>query len=290
MIMRIAGLLAEKKTTLSFEFFPPKKQEMESVLFETIGCLSKYNPDFVSITYGAGGSTRDKTLDWTRSLKNDYNLNVMMHLTCIAQTAQSVDEILAVLKAEGVDNILALRGDLPSDMAGGHCMDFAHASDLIAHVSGRNQSFSIGCAGYPEGHIEAPSLDHDVEMVKRKVDAGAEFIITQLFFDNNYFYNFLDKLEKTGVRVPVVAGIMPITNIQQVLRFTGMCGSTVPNRIVQDMYNKSEEDMLRIGVEYASAQCIHLIETGVSGIHFYTLNRSSATELVLGNIASFLSR
>lgn len=283
--MKINEILSVKKRVLSFEFFPPKKMENEHILFESIERLKDWDPDFVSVTYGAGGSTRDKTLDWTKKIKNDYLLNVMMHLTCIASTKQGVVDILRELKVEGIDNIFALRGDIPDELTEEEAFeDFRYASDLVRLIREIDNSFSVGVAGYPEGHIECPSIGEDIENLKKKIDEGADFIVTQLFFDNSYFYDYLDMLAKNNINLPVIAGIMPIINIKQVIKFTDMCGATVPENLKNKMMDKTPEEMLEIGVDFATKQCLDLVENGVDGLHFYTLNRSKATINILENL------
>ncbi len=281
--MKISEILKKKPMTLSFEFFPPRKIENEKGLFDTIGVLSEYNPDFVSITYGAGGSTRDKTIEWTLKMKNEYGLNPMMHLTCIASTKKSIDEIIEKLKEGRVDNILALRGDLPEGFDRSR-MEFQYAYQLVEYLKSKGD-FSIGVAGYPEGHPESESLERDIEYLKIKIDAGGEFIITQLFFDNSKFFDFLERLNRHGVNVPVIAGIMPILNLSQMRRFVDMCGASVPEFLIKSMESKSKEDMYKIGVDYAVKQCSELIENGVRGLHFYTLNKFNATKDILDRLS-----
>lgn len=277
--LKISRILSKKDFVISFEFFPPKKVENEKVLFNTIEVLKGYNPDFVSVTYGAGGSTKDKTIDWTIKIKEQYNLNVMMHLTCVTSSKDDVDEILSILEKHNIDNILALRGDIPKDQENIKS-DFKYAYQLVEYIKNKN-FFSIGVAGYPEGHIESESLEKDIEYLKMKVDTGADFIITQLFFDNKYFFDFLDRAEKIGINVPILPGIMPVINLNQVKRFTEMCGATVPDSLIKKLENKSEEDMFKIGIEYAINQCKELIEANVKGLHFYTLNKYNATTNIL---------
>ncbi|HCW93759.1 MAG TPA: methylenetetrahydrofolate reductase [NAD(P)H], partial [Flexistipes sinusarabici] len=266
--MKISDILSRKERVLSFEFFPPKKVENEHILFESIERLKGWNPDFVSVTYGAGGSTRDKTLDWTKKIKDDYLLNVMMHLTCIASTREGVINILKELKKSGIDNIFALRGDIPEELDNIEeaFKDFRYASDLVRLIREVDDSFSIGVAGYPEGHIECPNIGEDIENLKKKIDQGADFIITQLFFDNRYFYDYLDMLEKYRITLPVIAGIMPIINIKQVIKFTDMCGATVPEYLKNKMMDRSPEEMLNIGVDFATKQCRDLLENNVKGL------------------------
>lgn len=283
--MKISEILKNKRT-VSFEFFPPKKQESEQVLFNTIERLRKYNPDFVSVTYGAGGSTTDKTLEWTRCMKQDYDYNVMMHLTCVAADGAGIDGIMDELDKYGVDNILALRGDIPEDMAGDPVSeDFRYAGDLVSYIrSNAEDKFSIGVAGYPEKHPEAVSSAADIDSLKRKVDNGADFIITQLFFDNFYFHDYMEKVHRAGINVPVIAGIMPIINISQAVRFTQMCGASIPRPLLEKMEGLSADDQFKTGIEYASKQCGGLWAGGVEGLHFYTLNKFGATEAILKNI------
>jgi methylenetetrahydrofolate reductase (NADPH) len=284
--MKISEILNKKQRLLSFEFFPPKKIENEAVLFETIEKLKKYKPDFVSVTYGAGGSTREQTVKWIKDIKNNYDLEVMMHLTCIASSKDKIDSIVKELKANNIENILALRGDLPEDMPEEEIFqDFRYASELVSYLK-QISDFSLGVAGYPEAHAECKDLEKDVENLKIKVDQGADFIITQLFFDNNYFYNYLDILAKKNINVPVIPGIMPITNLKQVLRFTEMCSVSIPDSIIKKMENKSKEDMYKIGIDYAVKQCEDLLKNNVRGLHFYTLNKSAATEEILSCLPS----
>jgi len=288
--MKISDLLKKESPLLSFEFFPPKSEESEHVLDDTVGILRGYDPDFVSITYGAGGSTRDKTLDWTLRIKGEYELNVMMHLTCLGHSREDISQISTRLGLEGVENILALRGDPPKDAPPELVKeDFAYAIELVEYLREQN-GFSIGVAGHPETHTEALSPEKDIEHLKHKIDAGADFIITQLFFDNRYFLDFRDRALKAGIDIPIIPGIMPITNLGQVQKFTLMCGATVPDGIVRAMYGLDEEDMLQVGVEYAISQCRGLLEEGVAGLHFYTLNRNRAIELILDAIRSEIDR
>lgn len=287
--MKIGDLLDKKRPLLSFEFFPPKNTESEHVLHETVEVLRRFNPDFVSITYGAGGTTRDRTLHWTLDIQDRYDLDVMMHLTCIASSEKEIEDVVCSLEASGVKNILALRGDPPTDLPPGEIRDdFHYAYELVEYLQELN-GFSVGVAGYPEGHLEATSLSEDIMFLKKKVDAGAQFIITQLFFDNRYFFDFVSRARAAGITVPIVPGIMPIVNLGQVQRFTRMCGATVPSRIVRQMEGKNAADTLQIGVDYAIGQCTELLSAGAAGLHFYTLNRNQSTELILEEIGAVFS-
>lgn len=288
--MKIREIFLKGRPLLSFEFFPPKKVENEHILEETVGHLKKYSPDFVSITYGAGGSTRAKTLEWTLRLKDVHGLNVMMHLTCVGSTRSEIDSIVARLTQEGVDNILALRGDPPRESGSENpWKDFRYAFELVRHIK-KKGDFCIGVAGYPEGHIESPSLEKDTEYLKMKVDEGADFIITQLFFDNSFYFRFRERAERAGITVPILPGIMPIINLGQVTRFTEMCGASVPQSLIREMEGLSPEDTLKKGVDFAIAQCEELIREGAPGIHFYTLNRNRATEMILEELGDFRGR
>jgi methylenetetrahydrofolate reductase (NADPH) len=285
-LLKIGDILRQERRLLSFEFFPPRNPESEHILHETVEVLKRFEPDFVSITYGAGGSTRDRTLQWTIDIKERYGLDVMMHLTCIASAREDIDSVMATLKETGIENVLALRGDPPKDLPPEQVKDdFSFAYELVQYL-GKLGRFSIGVAGYPEGHLEASSMKADIEYLRQKVDAGADFIITQIFFDNRYFFDFVERAAASGIDVPIIPGIMPIVNLGQVQRFTQMCGATVPDRIVGDMEGRDDEEMVRIGVRYAADQCRELIDEGVAGLHFYTLNRNQATEMVLDEIGT----
>ncbi|MEF3255798.1 MAG: methylenetetrahydrofolate reductase [NAD(P)H] [Deferribacterales bacterium] len=285
--MKIIDIIKLKKSVLSFEFFPPKKVENEHILFETIEELKNFKPDFVSITYGAGGSTKDKTLNWTIKLQNDYKIETMMHLTCITSQKTEIEYILNQLYNNNVQNILALRGDIPKDNNDYKISkDFHYAADLVKVIK-RDGRFCIGVAGYPEGHLEAESLEKDIEYLKRKLDEGGEFIITQLFFDNRYFYNYRDLLEKNSIDVPILAGIMPVTSLQQIDRFKQMCGVDIPKMLIEKLKDKNDEDIFKIGIEHTINQCHDLIKNGVKGLHFYTLNKSDATKIILQSLGDY---
>lgn len=278
--MTISEILKNKKPSISFEFFPPKSEDLEAVLFETIDSLKEEKGDFASVTFGAGGSFADKAIEWTKRIKDSCELTTMMHITCVGFHKNNIDDILKTLKVAGIENILALRGDMPKETKAPENPQFKYASDLVKYISDRGD-FCIGVAGYPEGHPETPDINKDMENLKLKVANGADFIITQLFFDNEAFYRFRDNLSQLGVRKPMVAGIMPIVNASQVLRFTKMCGTSIPKNLLAKIENKTDADVMKIGVEYAARQCEELIKNEINGLHFYTLNRSTATKNVL---------
>ena len=280
--MRIANLYgAEGGPVLSLEFFTPKNEAGRKALFRAVERLGKIRPGFVSITCGAAGTTRERTADLAIELQDKFGLTAMAHLVCTGTTETELEETLRHMQAHGIDNILALRGDPPkgatdwTPVEGG----FRHADELAAFVKERF-SLGIGGACYPEKHHEAPSLDADVHNLKRKVDAGAEFLITQLFFDNDRYWSFVDKVRAEGIRVPVVPGIMPVLNLTNLQRIASLSpGTTIPPELETAFRDAGDDDdaALEAGVHYAARQCRALLANGAPGIHFYTLNRSKAT-------------
>lgn len=280
--MRIANLYgAEGGPVLSLEFFTPKNEAGRKALFRAVERLGKIRPGFVSITCGAAGTTRERTADLAIELQDKFGLTAMAHLVCTGTTEAELEETLRHMQANGIDNILALRGDPPkgatdwTPVEGG----FRHADELAAFVKERF-SLGIGGACYPEKHHEAPSLDADVHNLKRKVDAGAEFLITQLFFDNDRYWSFVDKVRAEGIRVPVVPGIMPVLNLTNLQRIASLSpGTTIPPELETAFRDAGDDDAaaLQAGVRYAAKQCRALLANGAPGIHFYTLNRSKAT-------------
>jgi methylenetetrahydrofolate reductase (NADPH) len=281
--MKIIDILTSKESTLSFEFFPPKNKEKEDLLFKTIGKLAKYSPDFASITYSPTGLSKEKSIMWSKSLKQNFNIEPMMHITCISSTKEDVINITQQLQHFQIKNILALRGDILDKNVQLKNPDFSHAVDLIKFIRSLND-FCIGCAGYPEGHIECKSIEKDIDYLYKKIEAGAQFIITQLFFDNSHFYNFMNLIFKKGIKVPVICGIMPITSLNQIIKFTKICGATIPKELEKKLHNKSDKYVFDIGIEYTIKQCIDLINNGFKRLHFYTLNNSKSVELILSNI------
>ncbi len=256
-------------------------------VFRSIEQLGQFDPDFISVTYGAGGSTQARTVEIVVRAKNDTALTVMSHITCAAQTKEAVHGVLQRLEREGIENVIALRGDPPRGqeafvpVTGG----FAHATDLIRHIK-ENFGFGIAAACYPEGHIESPDLQTDIEYAKMKVELGAEFLITQLFYDNAYFYDFLDRARKVGISVPIIAGVLPILSAPQIRRFTSLCGSKIPPALDAQLDRLGEDDdaVRELGIEYATEQVRDLWDNGVQGIHFYALNRSYSISKILTNL------
>ena len=289
--MRISQMLMAGSPTVSFEFFPPKDDAGFARLFETIEALRPLAPSYVSVTYGAGGSTRRKTVDLVRRIKHEIGLESMAHLTCVGAAGTEIADVLETLEAGGVENVLPLRGDPPAGQGrfepapGG----FRYASELVAFIR-RNYGFCLGGACYPETHPEAPSPEVDLANLKRKVDAGAEFLITQLFFDNSDFLRFRDRAVKAGIGVPIVAGIMPIRSLKQTQRFAQMCGARIPADLLgrMEIVQDDPSAVRRIGIEHATLQCRHLLEAGVAGLHFYTLNHSTATRAIYQDIRDML--
>jgi methylenetetrahydrofolate reductase (NADPH) len=278
---RIDHLLKGKQPTISFEFFPPKTEAGFTSLFATISDLHPLNPSYVSVTYGAGGSTRQKTVALVERIQKESNILAMAHLTCVGHTAAELGQILDELWTAGVRNVLALRGDPPAGPAATFVAaegGFAYSSDLVKFVRER-QDFCIGVAGYPEGHPQCLNRIRDLEMLKLKIDNGGCFVTTQLFFDNQDFYRFRDQARGMGVGVPIVAGIMPIVNVAQIKRFVSMCGAKIPHPLLQKLESLEGdgEAVYAAGLEHAVEQCKDLIANGVDGLHFYTLNKSRAT-------------
>jgi methylenetetrahydrofolate reductase (NADPH) len=284
--MKISDLLG-KSVTFSFEFFPPKDEEGVSRLFQTIAELEPYAPAYVSVTYGAGGSTRRLTIELVRRIKREVGIEAMAHLTCVGATQNELIAVLDELVQGNVENVIALRGDPPKGEKTfvRHEGGFAHGAELVGLIRGR-YDLCIAAACYPEMHTEAVDAEADLAHLKTKVDAGADFLITQLFFDNADYFRFVERARRVGISVPIVAGIMPITNFAQIKRFTALCGARIPATLLARLEGAGDDaDAVRaIGVEHATAQCRDLVAQGAPGIHFYTLNRSRATRDILDRL------
>jgi methylenetetrahydrofolate reductase (NADPH) len=282
--MRIRELLSTGRPCFSFEFFPPKDDAGFAQLRETLASLRDLQPSFASVTYGAGGGTRRRTLELVSNIKRDYGFEAMAHLTCVGASRGEILQVLEQLRDAKVENVLALRGDPPQGDAGfvAHPDGFAHASDLAAFIR-KYFSFCLGGACYPEGHVEAPNREVDLVNLGLKLDAGCEFLITQLFFDNQLYFDFVGRARAMGIGVPIIPGIMPITNFKQVERFTKMCGATIPEPLFSELRTLQDDHhaVLSLGVAHATAQCLELLHRGAPGIHFYTLNKSPATRTIL---------
>jgi methylenetetrahydrofolate reductase (NADPH) len=271
----------------SFEFFPPRTDEGVKALFETVEALRPLAPAFVSVTYGAGGSTRARTVELVKRLKRETEVEAMAHVTCVGASREEIAATLAEFAGAGVANVLALRGDPPRGEVAfvPHPEGFRHASELVAFIRSqpRRWPFCLGAACYPEGHPETRELGADLRHLKVKVDAGVDFLVTQLFFQNAAFDGFVARARAAGIQVPVLPGIMPFTNVEQVERFTATCGATIPPRLHAAMeVRRADPDSARdLGVAYASLQCQDLLRSGAAGVHFYTLNRSTSTRAIV---------
>lgn len=286
--MNIKDKLNQNKPLISFEIFPPKRDYPVETIYNTIDELYDLRPDFISVTYGAGGSTKDTTVEIASYITEKCDLAALAHLTCLNSTKEEIDKTLKVLRERGVKNILALRGDHPKDESPGQkACSYSYAEDLINHIR-QYDSFCVGAACYPEKHLEAVSLEQDLFNLKSKIDAGVDFLITQLFFDNEIFYDFMEKAGQKGIHVPVIAGILPVLNKGQIERIISLTGCTLPNKFLRilNKYEHSPEALKEAGIAYAIEQIIDLLSWGVDGIHIYTMNRPNTTRRILDNLAN----
>lgn len=283
--MKIRDLLDKNQPVFSFEFFPPKSDRGAETLFETIRELERLEPSFVSVTYGAGGSTRRKTLEIVTRIKKETKVEVLAHLTGIGHTRDEIRHIVEKLVDAGIENVLALRGDLPRE-EGGPQGDFPHASDLIRYIHELAAPLCVGAACYPEGHPEAEGRDQDLTHLKTKVHSGVDFLISQLFFDNADFFVFEKRAREIGIELPILPGIMPITNYHQIQRFTQMCGAKIPPFLEEELEAVKDnlEAVAGVGISYAIDQCRDLLRRKARGLHFYTLNKSPATRAILARL------
>jgi methylenetetrahydrofolate reductase (NADPH) len=280
--MQIKDLLARGRATFSFEFFPPKTEEAARQLEQTIADLRQLKPSFVSVTYGAGGSTRERTLEVVTRVKQETGIEAMAHLTCAGSTQDDLDGVLSRICDSGLENVLALRGDPPKGQTEFKAVEggFRYASELVQFIRARhNSALCLGGACYPEKHPECGNPAVDLMNLKKKIDEGLDFVITQLFFNNQRYFEFVERARKIGIKVPIIAGIMPITNASQIERFMVGCGATIPFDLAEELDRRRDDPqaVMELGIAHATAQCIELLEHGASGIHFYTLNRSTAT-------------
>lgn len=290
--MKISELL-KTKSTISFEVFPPKNKEGDiTSIYRTIDELAKLNPDFISVTYGAGGSTKGKTVEIASKIKNDYGIEAVAHLTCISSTKKELLEICQQLKDNNIENILALRGDYPKDPSfDRNHLEFHYAKELNEFITKEfSGDFCLSGACYPEVHIEADCFENDLKALKEKVDAGAEYLVCQIFFDNHYYYRLVKEARKRGINVPILAGIMPITNSKNLLHTAKMCGCSIPYQLstMIESYYHYPEAMKEIGINYATHQIIDLITNGVDGIHIYTMNKPEIAQAIFDRIPTVL--
>lgn len=286
--MKIADVLKTKKASVSFEVFPPKKDALFEPVQQAVARLSRLNPSFISVTYGAGGGANVNTSSIASYVKK-CGVSALAHLTCVTSSREKIAEEIATLQSKGIENILCLRGDFPpgtneSDFPG----DFRHAIDLVNELNGKG--FCLGGACYPECHPECAHIQDDLDHIKAKVDAGLDFLTSQLFFDNNVFYTYLSKLRSRGITVPVLAGIMPVTNAKQITRICQLSGSFLPARFkaIVDRFGDNPDAMLEAGVVYASEQIIDLLANGINGVHIYTMNKPDVAERIVANIKSII--
>lgn len=286
--MTVRALLEAKAPVFSFEYFPPKTEVGERALFETVRQMKSLSPGFVSITCGAGGSTRQKTLHWASQIKHEIGIEVVVHMTCLGRSRSELRDEIAAARAEGVENLLALRGDLPRDgspvpTGEGVCK---YAVDLIRVIRSEYPQACVLGACYPEGHIDAESRGLDMQRLKEKCDAGLDVLVTQLFFDNAHYFSFVERARAIGVAQPVIPGIMPVTDLAQVSRFTQLCGASIPSSLLKRLQacDGDKSAVLQVGVEHAIQQCRGLLAGGAPGVHFYTLNKSPATRMIVESL------
>ncbi len=286
--MTIKDILERKEVTLSFEVFPPKTDDGYEAVEAAAAKIASFGPDFMSVTYGAGGGTSKNTANIAADLQDKYGVSVLAHLTCVSSTKDYVKSMISVYKEKGIKNIMALRGDIPKE--GRICFDYDHATQLIYDIKSQDDSFCIGGACYPEGHIECARQSEDIQHLKEKVDAGCDFLTTQMFFDNSMLYQFLYRIREKGIEVPVLPGIMPITNARQVARSVALSGSTVPQKmkVMVDRFADDPEKMKEAGIIYACDQIIDLISNGVSHIHVYSMNKPDIAEGIMRNLGTII--
>lgn len=285
--MKISEIIKREKPVLSFEVFPPKTSESyESVKKSALG-VAALNPDFMSVTYGAGGSTDTYTVDIAESILN-AGVTPIAHLTCVCASKDKIHAMLSKFKSSGIENILALRGDLPQGMTK-ESLDFTYASDLVTEIK-KSGDFCVGGACYPENHPESNTISQDIENLKKKVDAGCEFLTTQMFFDNNILYNFLYRIREAGITVPVIPGIMPITNVAQIKRTCALSGTVLPRRFIRmvDRFGDNPAAMKQAGIAYATEQIIDLYANGLNAVHVYSMNKPDVAEKIQNNLKDII--
>jgi methylenetetrahydrofolate reductase (NADPH) len=287
--LKLRDIYSRSELTVSIEFFPPKTPKGDADLLREIEVLKTLNPAFCSVTYGAGGTTRDKTVEMVTQLRRDQGLEVMCHLTVVNQSKDEVRAVLEKLEANGIENIIALRGDPPGggDEWTPHAEGFLYSRQLVEEARTHGDWFSVAVAGFPEVHPRAVSREADLRYLKEKVDAGADAVITQLFFDNDDYYRYVDDVRRLGVTVPIVPGVLPIQSTAQTRRFTAMCGSAIPPKL-EPLLVKVESDpesALQLGIDYATEQCEALVRFGVPGIHFYSLNKARSVMAISKNLS-----
>ncbi len=286
--MKLTELFQNKKTTLSFEVFPPKTSDGYESVSTAVEAIAKLSPDYMSVTYGAGGTNSGLATAIASDIKNSYGVTTLAHFSCISSTKENVKKHLKILSDNGIENILALRGDLPDGFSS-ESLDYRYASELVYEIK-KTGDFCVGGACYPEGHPESPSLAADIEKLKFKIDAGCEFLTTQMFFDNNILYNYMFKLRDAGIDVPVVAGIMPVTNAKSVKRICSISGLALPPRfkMIIDRYGDSPEAMKQAGIAFATEQVIDLLANGIKSVHIYAMNKPDIAEKIKENLSEII--
>jgi len=285
--MKIKEMFETKRTVMSLEVFPPKLTSPVETIYATLDGLSDIKPDFISVTYGAGGKAKDRTVEIASKIKNDYGIESLAHLTCISSTKEDIQKVFNELRDNNIENVLTLRGDIPDDpdFEFPNPLQYEYACDLVKEAEAE-KSFCIGAACYPEKHIDCDSKVKDIKYLKEKVDQGVDFLMTQLFFDNELFYRFMEEIDLAGVDVPVSAGIMPVLNKNQILRITKLSGCAIPPKFrrILDRYENNAEALKEAGEAYAIEQIIDLMAWGVRGIHLYTMNKPETAKRIMGNI------
>ncbi len=285
--MKIRDILGQGRPTLSFEVFPPKTEDKYETVEAAAREIAMLSPSFMSVTYGAGGGTSRYTVDIAAALNNEYHVPTLAHVTCVSSTREKVRGVLRELRERGIENVLALRGDIPKEGRLAH--DYLYASELIREIK-QSGDFCIGAACYPEGHVESANKTEDITYLKEKVEAGCDFVTTQMFFDNNILYNYLYRIRERGITVPVVAGIMPVTNVSQIRRICQMSGTYLPSRFkaIVDRFGDRPAAMKQAGIAYATEQIIDLIANGVNGIHVYSMNKPDVAARIQASLSEIL--
>lgn len=286
-IMKIIDMYRSNQPVLSLEIFPPRPDYPLETIFTTVEQLTRLHPGFISVTYGAGGSNRDRTVEIAARIKKDYKIESLAHLTCVCHTRQEISDILDSLQQENIQNIMALRGDIPENDPSFNInqQEYRYAFELINDARGK-ADFGIAAAAHPEGHPECRKLSEDLANLKHKVDCGVDFLITQLFFDNRIYYDFADRAIAKGISCPIIPGIMPVLNAKQIKRIIYLCGASIPSRLLNlvDRYESIPSDMEKAGIEYASRQVEELLDEGVPGIHLYTMNKPDQITEIVNNV------
>ncbi len=287
--MKLKEIFSMSKPTLSFEVFPPKAEDLFEKVKDAIGEIADLKPDYMSVTYGAGGGTSDFTVKIAEDIEKNHGVTALAHLTCVSSDRERVLGQLAQLKEAGIENILALRGDIPKDMPKDTLCTYKYASELIEEIKAFG-NFCIGGACYPEGHTECESIDKDINNIAKKVESGCDFLTTQMFFDNDILYSYIDKLRKRGIFVPVVAGIMPITNAKQIMRACELSGTVLPKRFIKiaERYGDKPEAMAQAGIAYATEQIIDLYANGIKNVHVYSMNKPLVAKKIQENLSEII--